>query len=209
MVKEIGQLLNETKLLKDGKVIDNTHKNIVVNPKLAESLTEDIKYVCNIYGIEKIQLYLKKSIKTKTWPELITYLGITDLPVNDTFFNAWLEKKESPALDIGAYHTFVNLPSFNSKTDKILNNAQMDISFKNLNIQVKLKSGHGSAFIIPLKTKLKEIIRSTKKTSSHPTNGMIITTENYKLIIISVSGNYYSQNDSININNFDAQLFIK
>lgn len=209
MVREIGQLLNETKLLKDGKVIDNTQKRIAINSKLAESLSEDIKYVCNIYGIEKIQLYFKNSIKTKTGSEIITFLGITDIPIKDTFFNAWFEKKESPALDIETYHSFVNLPSFNSKKDEILSNAQMDISCKNLNIQVKLKNGHGSAFIIPLKTKLKEIIRSNKKISSHPTNEMIITTENYKLIIISVSGNYYSRNDSININNCDAQLFIK
>lgn len=209
MVKEIGQLLNETKLLKDGKVIDNIQKKIVVNQKLAESLSEDIKYVCNIYGIEKIQFYFKNSFKTKTWSEIITYLGINDLPVNDTFFNAWLDKKESTALDVGAYHTFVNLPSFNSKTDKILSNSQMDISFKNLNIQLKLKNRNGSSFIIPMKPKLKELIRSTKKNSSHPTNEMIITAENYKLIIISVSGNYYSLKDSININNFDAQLFIK
>ena len=209
MVKEIGQLLNETKLLKDGKVIDNTQKNIVINPKLAESLSEDIKYVCNIYGIEKIQLYFKNSIKTKTGPEIIKFLGITDIPVKDTFFNAWLEKKESPALDIGAYHSFVNLPSFNDKNDKILNNAQMDISYKNLNIKVKLKNGHSSAFIIPLKTKLKEILRSYSKRSSYPSGDLTITTENYKLIIISVSGNYYYQKDSININNCDAQLFLK
>ena len=209
MVKEIGQLLNETKLLKDGKVIDNSQKKIFINPKSGETLSEDIKYVCNIYGAEKIQLYFRNPIKTKTWPEIITCLGITDIPIKDTFFNAWLEKKESPALDIETYHSFVNLPSFNSKTDKILSNAQMDIYYRNFNIQVKPKNGHGSAFIIPLKTKLKEIIRSNKKISSHPIDEMIITTDNYKLIIISVSGNYYSKKDSININNFDAQLFIK
>lgn len=209
IVKEIEQLLNETKLMKDGKVIENTQKIVVLNPKLAKLLSEDIKYVCNNYGIEKLQPYFSRSIQKETWSEIDKSLGINDIPGNDTYFNAWLEKKGSSAIDIETYNSFVNLPSFNNEKNDILSNTHMNISLKNLNIQIKLKQDHDTVFIIPLKPKLKEIIRSFKTGSSYPSNEMTITTENCKLIIVSVSGNYYSQNDSINITNCDAQLFLK
>jgi len=209
IVKEIKQLLNEAKLMKDGKVIENTQKIVVLNPKLAESLSEDIKYVCNNYGIEKLQPYFSRSIQKETWSEIDKSLGINDIPVNDTYFNAWLEKKGSSAIDIKTYNSFVNLPSFNNVKNDILSNTHMNISLKNLNIQIKLKQDHDTVFIIPLKPKLKEIIRSFKTRSSYPSNEMTITTKNCKLIITSVSGNYYSRNDSINITNCDAQLFLK
>ena len=209
IVKEIEQLLNEAKLMKDGKVIENTKKIVVLNPKLAESLSEDIKYVYINYGIEKLQPYFSRSIQKETWSEIDKSLGINDIPVNDTYFNAWLEKKGSSAIDIETYNSFVNLPSFNNEKNDILSNTHMNISLKNLNIQIKLKQDHDTVFIIPLKPKLKEILRSFKTKSSYPSNEMTITTENCKLIITSVSGNYYSRNDSINITNCDAQLFLK
>ena len=209
LVNEIGQLLNEAKLLKDGELIDNTQNNIVINSKLVGSLSEDIKYVCNNYGNAELQHYFKNSIKTKTCSEIIKSLGITDISVTETSFDVWLEKKESPIIDIQAYRLFVNLSLFNDKNATLLSNAQLYISYKNLNVQVNPKNGNGTAFSIPLKTKLKEILRSSKKASSRPIDEMTITTANCKLIIISVSGNYYSQNDSISMNNCDAQLFIK
>lgn len=209
MLKEIGQLLNDTKLLKDGKVIDNSEKIIVLNPKISEALSEDIKYVCTNYGIEKLQRFFKDSVKSKTSSDINEKLGISDLPIKDTNFNAWIEKKSDSVIDINSYLTLVFIPSFNSDKTDILTNDQVEISLKDLNLKVNPKAMNTSAVIIPLKPKLKEILQSHKTRSSYSAKELTISAKNYKLIITSVMGNYYSQNDSIYISNCDAQLFLK
>lgn len=209
MLKEIGQLLNEAKLLKEGKAIDNSQKTIVLNPKLAESLSEDIKYICTNYGIQNLQPYFSRSIQKETDLDISKSLGISNVPIKDTYFNAWTEKKTAMIIDLNPYKSMIILPSFNSDKTILLINSQTNISFNKLNILVKQKQGNGSAFMIPLKPKLKEILQLQKSRSSYPIEEMTITNDNCKLIITSVTGNYYSQNDSIHITNCDAQLFLK
>jgi hypothetical protein len=207
MLKEIGQLLNEAKLLKEGKAIDNSQKTIVLNPKLAESLSEDIKYICNNYGVLNLQPYFSRSIQKETDLDISKSLGIGNIPIKDTYFNAWTEKKTAMMIDLSPYKSMIILPSFNSKKTELLNNSQTKISFNKLDILIKNKTG--SAFMISLKPKLKEILQLQKARSSYPLDEMTITTDYCKLIITSVTGNYYSQNDSIHLANCDAQLLLK
>ena len=209
MLNEIGQLLDEAKLLKDGKVPEKAAKTIALTPKLAETLSEDIKYVSNNYGIENLQLYFKNSLKNKSWTDIFTQIGITDLTLKDSFFNAWIEKKDSPVIDINNYKSFVFIPTFNSEKTEILKNNRIIISQNKLTLQIKLKNQNSSSEFISLKPKLKQILQSHKSKSSYTSEEMTINSGNYKLIISSVMGNYYSQNDSIYISNCDAQLFFK
>jgi hypothetical protein len=210
MLKEIGQMLSESRLLKDGKVIDNQDKSIKLDPKVSDQLSEDIKYISNNYGIEKLQSFFSQSIKNETLSEISKLLGISNLPVKNTNFNVWLERKGTSALNTENYKSFLYLPSFwNRKNDTILTNNQMYILLKNSNLLVISKKGQFSPFTIPLKPKLKEIIQTQKTKSSFSIEEMTITTNNCKLLLNSVSGNYYAQNDSVHINNCDALLFLK
>lgn len=210
MLKEIGQLLSESRLLQAGKVIDNQDKSIKLNPKVSDQLSEDIKYISNNYEIEKLQPLFSQSIKSKTSTEINNLLGISNLLVKDTNFNFWLERKGTPALNTENYKSFLYLPSFwDRKNDTILTNNQMNILLKNSSLLVISKNGQFSPFTIPLKPKLKEIIQTQKTKRSFSIEEMTITTDNCKLLINSVSGNYYVQNDSIHITNCDALLFLK
>ena len=210
MTKEIAQLLSESHLLNDGKVIDNQDKVINLDPKISEQLSEDIKYMAINYGVEKLQPFFSQSIKDKTWSELNKTLGISNIPIKDTHFNAWLERKGSLALNTENYKSFQYLPSFwDMKSDTVLTNNQLVILLKNSNLLVSSKSAQFAPFTIPLKTKLKEIIKSQKTKDSFSMEEMTISADNYKLLLNSVSGNYFSHNDSIHINNCDALLFLK
>lgn len=210
MLKEIGQLLSESRLLQNGKAIDNQDKSIKLDPKVSDQLSEDVKYISNNYGIEKLQPFFSQSIKNKTSSEISKLLGISNLPEKDTNFNVWLERKGTPALNTENYKSFLYLPSFwDRKNDTILTNNQMNILLKNSNLLVISKNGQFNPFTIPLKSKLKEIIQTQKTKSSFSIEEMTITTDNCKLLLNSVSGNYYIQNDSIHINNCDALLFLK
>ncbi len=210
MTKEIAQLLSESHLLNDGNVIDNQDKVINLDPKISEQLSEDIKYMAINYGVEKLQPFFSQSIKDKTWSELNKTLGISNIPIKDTHFNAWLERKGSLALNTENYKSFQYLPSFwDMKSDTVLTNNQLVILLKNSNLLVSSKSAQFAPFTIPLKTKLKEIIKSQKTKDSFSMEEMTISADNYKLLLNSVSGNYFSHNDSIHINNCDALLFLK
>ena len=210
MIKEIAQLLSESKLLKDGKVIDNQEKIIHLDPKVSDQLAEDIKYMATNYRVEKLQPFFSQSIKNKTWSELNKILGINNIPIKDTHFNAWFERKGSAALNTEQYKSFFYLPSFgDQKNDTILINNQLTIILKNSNLLLSSENSEFTQFEIPLKPKLKEIIKTQKTRGSFTIDEMTITSDNYKLLINSVSGNYFAHNDSIHINNCDALLFLK
>jgi hypothetical protein len=209
MIGQISHLLDEAKLLKDGKVIDNTGKTIKLNPQLADTLSEDVKYVYNNYGVSKLQPLFRDSIGKKGWTQVFQILGIGELPVKDTYFNAWIDRKNSTLTDINTYHSFVYLPGFNSGKTEILNNSTVDIKMKDLQIEINTKSAGAKTFKILLKPKLKEIIQLYKAEKSFSMEKMTIENENSRLIINSVHGNYYSQNDSIYISDCDALLFLK
>ena len=209
MINEIAQLLSESRLLKDGKAIDNTQKIIALEPELAKSLSEDIKYMTTNYGIEKLQAFFNTPVKDKSWTDLNILLGISEVPITDTFFNAWTDKENALKIDLNPYKSLIFMPSFNNEKFKLLSNAETDITFSKMDIQVKQKSAPGNVFIIPLKSKIKEILKTQKIRSSHSIDEMTITNENCKFIITSVTGNYYSHNDSISLTNCDALLFLK
>ena len=210
IIKEIAQLLSESHLLTEGKVIDNHDKTIYLDPKISDQLSEDIKYISSNYGIEKLQQFFSQSIKNETPSDITKLLGISNLPVKDTNFNVWLERKGSTALNTENYKSFLYLPSFwGLKKDTVLVNNQLNILLKNSNLEVISKNGGFIKFTIPLKLKLKELIQSQKTKTSFTIDEMTITTENGKLLLNSVSGNYYSHNDSIHITNCDALLFLK
>lgn len=210
MIKEIAQFLSESYLLKNGKVIDNQNKTISINPKLAEQLSEDIKYISSNYGYSELQPFFNDTIGKHGYSELFNKIGIGELPIKDTYFCAWFDKKGSMSLNTENYKSFLYLPSFSDRrNDTLLSNNQMTILFKNSNLMLNSKNGQFAPFTIAMKTKLKEIIKSTKTKGSFSMEEMTITNGNYKLLLNSVSGNYFAHNDSIHINNCDALLFLK
>lgn len=208
MKNEIGQLLSEANLLKDGKV-ENKKRKIGLSPKKSEILTEDIKYVCTNYGIMELQPFFKDSIGHQGWSQLTGIIGINELPIHDTFFNAWIERSGSDLSDISGYRSFVNLPNFYEEKTDILKSKQISVKLQKYILIVDVKGSVNQHFSIQLKPKLKEIIQGNANKNSYNVEKMTINTENCKLILNSVRGNYFSQNDSIHISNCDALLFLK
>ncbi len=209
MLTEITQLLTDSKLIKNGKIIDNSKKQIVLKPEISKPLSEDIKYLVSNFGVENLQPFFRTSIKKQSWNEINSQLGISEILVSNTYFNAWTDKKNATIIGLSAYKSLIFIPSFNSDKTKIMSNSEIEISLRKLDIYIVNKSSSGDLIRIQLKPKLKELLKSEKNQNAYPLNEMSITGGNYKLIITSVSGNYYSINDSIHLTNCDAQLFLK
>ena len=61
--------------------------------------------------------------------------------------------------------------------------------------------------VISLKEEYERLIKEKK--DSYTAKEMSLTGENYKLVISNISGRYFPENDSISLNNIDANLFLK
>ena len=105
MVNEIGQLLNEARLLKNGKVVDNSSFKIKVNDSLGTKLVTKVEYVCVNFGGGSIQQFYKDTIGHKTPWEIEKTLGIYSTTPkfqngrNVNYFNANLQN-ENHIVDI-------------------------------------------------------------------------------------------------------------
>jgi hypothetical protein len=206
---EIAELLNDASLLKDGKIILNTNKNIKIEQNIAEKLSEKISYFSSNFGNDELQQYFTDSIQEKSVWELKKRLGINDIELDEKYFNAFITTDEM-LVDIKDYNSFINIPYLNTEKELAFSNKQLDVSFKNYQLIVTRKNAtNNSQIVIPLKEKLKSIIDSEKEDNSYTHQEMSLTGDNYKIIFNSLSGQYFHKNDSISIKNMGAQLFLK
>ncbi len=156
---EIAELLNDASLLKDGKIILNTNKNIKLEPNTAEKLSEKISYFSSNFGNDALQQYFPDSIQNKSGWELKNQLGLNDFDQNEKYFNAFYENNEDneSVFDIDGYKLFVNLMYVNSNKELAFSSDLLDIYFRNNQLIVKRK-GMPTPIVIPLKEKMKSII---------------------------------------------------
>jgi len=207
MMIEIGQLLEEAKLLKNGKMIDNSTKIVKVDTLTSKRLSEDIKYVYRTYGSDLLQPYFNDSIqKIDTW-ELDKRLGIKNETIADrsTFFYANIKVKNYK-IEIENYKSVVILDKFNEKNDTLLNSNDLIVLYKKFNILLFKNNSKTPYLIIPLKNKISAF--KNKENESYSIDSMTIKGDNYKLIISHLSGDC-ARRDSVKISNIRASLFIK
>lgn len=215
LTKEIGQLLSETKLLKNGKVLDNTKQIVKIDSLSSKKLSEDIKYICENFGTSAIQPYFKDSIqKLDSW-KINEILGVDKSAVYASehhsaeyqYFNA-SQDTNNELVDISQnYISYIRL--HRSNEDKyLINTKKISVRYLNNSLVIS-RPEYKKSLIIPLQSKIKEILSWDKKQKHFSAVKLTIAGENSKLVINNIAGFYSPKNDSITVTEFRANLFLK
>lgn len=206
MEKEIGQLLNDAKLLKDGKIVDNSNFRIVVDTVTSKRLSEDIKYTFRNYGYSCFEPYFKQSIKKWDAFDVIDKLGLKDEEQEHTYFNAYTNRKDM-IISIESYKKFAELNGYTKGKDTLCSTADLKVVLKNKILFVYQNGAKNPTITISLANKF-NMFHQGNDDRTFDTKDMTIEGVNYKLVILSVNGNYIRQ-DSVSLNNIEAYLFLK
>jgi hypothetical protein len=221
LIKEIGQLLNKAKLIENGKVIDNYKAHIKVDSILSKKIYEDVKYICNTYGTNSIQLFFKDSIGNLNYLSINNRLGISEsnyyapylLPDKKSsssckYFTAKLSSKNQ-LIDIGTdFKSYIELSRQND-TEQVYEGDDLIVKYLNNSFLIYKPTDKNFKISIPLQAKLKEITKQKDKGYDFSPKDLTIDGMNFKLIISNLTGFYYQKSDSITVTNIEANLFLK
>ena len=206
MVKEIGQLLGDAKLLKNGKIVDNSKCTIAVDTITSKRLSEDVKYTFRDFGYACFEPYFKQLIKNWDAFDVIDKLGLKDAEQEHTYFNAYTNRKDK-VITVESYKQFIELNGYNKGKDTLCSTANLKVVLKNEILLVYQDGAKNPTITISLANKF-NMFHQGNDDRTFDTKDMTIEGVNYKLVILSVNGNFIRQ-DSVSLNNIDAYLFLK
>lgn len=207
MEKEIRQLLNDAKLLKDGKIVDNSNFTIVVDTVTSKRLSEDVRYTFDNFGYGCFEPYFKHSIKEWSASDMIAQLGIKDTKNAAEFFYGSIDNP-TQFYTVGGYKTFIELHKYNGGKSTLFTSKDMRISIQNQFVTVRKTGIKAPIVLISVADKFKMLHQARRKIRTFSLKDMTIEGEAYKIVILNVDGNYI-RNDSVEVNNMNAYLFLK
>ncbi len=213
MLKEIGQLLTEKKLLKDGKVIDNSNKTIKLDSITSEKISSKIRYTFFTYGLQTLQPFFKDSIEKKSFSALEKQIGINyyfgeSVSVDRDYFEADLENNQT--VELANFKVFINL-NHGSRTDTLFADKNLTIKLVAKSIQIFKPNQKLPYISIPIDQKAKELYGKYTDNEDYKftMEELTLQKDNYKLILNQLQGNYFVKKDSLTISNLEANLFLK
>ena len=209
MINTIEQILTDNHYLKNGKVIaQNEVAKIKLNKKTEQVLAAKIDYIIEYYGKSELQQFFTENLSKKRSISINDRLNIESeisyYSKNNYFNQSLNENRET--INIQEFKELLVLnKDYNS--DKLFSDNKYDIELKNNLINV-CRKGETKAFIV---IALNDRIAETDKTDDNEKtqSQMTIQGKNYTLIINHISGNYYTNTDVFEINQLEANLFLK
>ena len=207
MVKEIGQLLDNAKLLKNGKIVDNSKFTIAVDTITSKRLSEDVKYTFNNYGYTCFEPYFKGSVKDWSASDVMAQLGIKSTTNAAEFFYGSIDNPNQH-YDINGYKTFIELSKYNGEKSTFFTSKDVIISIQNQFLQVRKVGLKDPIVSISFADKFNMLHQARGKTRTFSTKDMTIEGDLFKIVILSIDGNY-TRKDSVEVNNMNAYLFLK
>jgi hypothetical protein len=215
MIKEIGQLLNEAQLMKNGRVIDNADNKIKIDSITSIQLSGKIKYTIQTFGSENIQPFFKDSIQKLSAWDVNRKLGLNSKYSNSYgnsstethYFNASLPFNQA-SIDIKDYNSYLRIRREND-TEEVYKGNDFVVKYHANTLLISKPTDKRLSICIPLKMKLKEILDSNKKGTDYSLAELSLTGPNYLLIINDLNGFCSLKSDSITVTNLHATLFLK
>jgi len=211
LTAQLEKQLTVLHMLKDGKITPNQTQQKDTASVLRA--TETVRYLVLTYGAESMQPYFTSSLKDKHVYDILEQmkLNTNDIDIN-RYFHLYLEN-DSCIFNTGSYPVFVNLNVFNSessseRTKNICENSQFKIDLFNADLHVVNKLKNNSTFTIPLRDKIKSLLKYNNQKVSSPEK-MTLNAANYKLILKNANGKRNGTKNGIELSNFDAYLFLK
>ncbi len=210
MIKDIGQTLTDSKLLKNGKLIADSAIINKLDSTTSARLSEKINYTRQTYGKQSLNMYFKDTeyklfSKKGEWFDSES-VKVEEVNDSTKYINITVEKRNQ-RIDLKPYSALLILKK--QKNDsKVFEDNDYLITLKNTDIQV-FKNKETSVFItISLKQKIDSLIRKDLNQSAVSTKKFEIIGNDYKLVVSKMSI-YFNKPDNINLNNIDANLFLK
>lgn len=210
--REIGALLTESKLLKNGKVIDNSKGIIKIDSIASQKLSEDIHYICDNYGSISIQTYFNDSIKDLTSWKIQSKLGVYSNEYSyernhkSNYFNVKLPSNKRQALNVSGYTKLLRLKKVEN-SDIVFSDNEFTVSYKNSWMFISKKGDKQPFLSISLKNKFKNL--SVLKVRNSVITDFSLSGNNFFLTINSASGLERLESNEMIINEFDIDLLLK
>jgi len=210
---EIGLLLKENKLLKNGKAFDNSKGILKIDSIASKKLSEDIHYIYNNFGTASIQRYFSDSLENLTSWKIQKKLGIQSNDYdyidrnNVNYFNATISN-ENHSLNIADFGTFIRIDKGKDEGE-VFKDKNVTVLYKQNTITVINQLDKSVRCSIPLRSKLLYIAHFNKKERNFDYKSMTLEGVGYKLIINEVYGFETEKRDSIVVTQLQAELFIK
>lgn len=217
MIRDVKQLLTESQLLKNGKVIDNTNNAIKIDSLTTVRLSGKIHYTIETFGPENIQRFFKDSIQKLSSSDIDKKLGLDEKylsgnhgsrnPTDTQYFNASLPFNEA-SIDIKDYSSYLRIRREND-TEEVYKGKDFVVKYHKNALLISKPTDKQYAISIPLKMQLKKIFNSNKKGTEYSLSELSLTGSGYMLIINNLNGFYTPKSDSITITNLHATIFLK
>lgn len=210
LIKEVCELLNEAKLMKDEKVIDNTTKKIRIDNKIAKSLEEKIFYLHQNYGNQLLQPFFKDSIENISPMKIKEKLGIDTETLNalkSRYFDFNISNRNLET-DLKSFSKIIYLRSA-EKDFSLFESKELKVYLIDNEININKNNDKSFLISINLKPKVIEKLKSKQKEEFINIDNFVLQNNDYKLIVTNLSGDYNSNKDSLKISHLEANLFLK
>lgn len=209
MINEINHILAENHFLKNGKVIDKADVvKIKIDGKQEQKLVSKIDYIVENYGISALQPFFSDTIEGQNSAAITHRLAIKskkEYSENQSFNINSVHPDET--VNIQDYNNFLKL-RMNYDAETVFEDNQYTVKFRNYQLQVYKTNVKTPFIMIPLQNKL-NVLAVAETENNYKPEDFSFDGHNYKLIINHIGGQRLASNDSIIINQFEANLFLK
>lgn len=208
VVNNLELSLANAHLSKNGIVKFPVKKDLIVDSILQVKICGNIRYLSEYYGNESIQKFFSRPLKQKLPTEIFKLLKLnenTNANKFDEYISAYLGYK-SMKMDVENYKTFVKI-IIKDNNDSVYMDNDLTIKYDSVNQSIALRNKDKN-LSIPLKDKIQYIRNQTlnKNNKEFSENELTISTDAYKLIILSFNGRYKKQNQ-LKVSKLEAYLF--
>lgn len=212
---QLGKQLTALHMLQNGKVILNQKVEKSDSPTVIKTV-ETVRYLVMNYGAESLQSYFSTSLKNKTAFDILEQMDLEAVQSDVNHYFHLYSNNDSCIYNTNSYPTFVMLNTYDNEKDlnrlkNICENNELKIDLLGENLIVTNKLKNNSVFTIPLKDKIKSLIKESKekRRERFSPDEMTLKGLNYKLVMKVVNGKHYDLKGEIILSNFEAYLFLQ
>jgi hypothetical protein len=213
LTSQLEKHLTTLHMLQNGKVIMNQTKVQKTDTLTALKTSETVRYLVMNYGSESLQPYFSTSLKNKTAFDILEQMNMETAYSDANHYFHLYSNNDSCIYNTGSYPTFVMLNTFDNEKNlgrakNVCENNQLKIDLLKGNLIVTNKLKNNAVFTIPLKSKIKSLMKESKN-QPFPVDKMTLKGMNYKLIMKSIDGKRDDLRGEVILSNFDAYLFLQ
>lgn len=203
---DLTSKLIENNLLINAKLIQNKNNEKNISDTIGFQISESINYYIKYYGVENWKSAFETPENIGDSYDLIEFLGLNDMATND--YKQFIDVKlsENQQFDINGYGYVLTNLNKKHKDSSVFKNKKLEVEITNEKIKIiDLEQNNSTEIaLLPIVQKLYE----SKRKAEQIDQVLKHRTENYLILIQSLSANYKSVTD-IEIYELQLTIFVK